>query len=287
MSLRHFLKFTPAGRLLLIPVRLAKIALPGALRQIGQMVRWAVASKEYYNHSYNLTALNRQYLASYIAVVSGHDVATIEAYMDELENDRELRSALESATRSSQDRHNCDVEPRYGRRLGWYALVRATKPRVFVETGIDRGLGTVVIAAALRRNAAEGAPGLVYATDIVPDCGHLLVEPYKSFCRVLLGDSIATLKQFGQPVDIFIHDSNHEAEYEWSEFSAIAPRLHGKSIVMSDNAQQTGKLREFAPRIQRSFLYFQDAPRDHWWPGDGIGTAFVPGVKTIFQDLRP
>src|SRR5207248_9880418 len=68
---------------------------------------------------------------------------------------------------SSRERHNCDVEPRYGRRLGWYALTRATKPRVLVETGVDRGLGTAVLAAAMLRNAQEGAPGLVYATDIV------------------------------------------------------------------------------------------------------------------------
>jgi predicted O-methyltransferase YrrM len=284
MLLRRFLKFTAVGRLVMIPVRLGKIALPCALRQLGLMVRWAFTSKEYYNHSYHLTDLNKHYLASYISVVSGHDLATIEKYIAELEGDEKLRTALEQRTRASRDRHSCDVEPRYGRRLGWYALVRSTKPRVFVETGIDRGLGTAVIAAALKRNAEEGFPGLVYATDIVPDCGHLLAEPYKSFCRLLIGDSVASLKQFPEPVDIFIHDSNHLAEYEWAEFLAIEPRLHPASIVLSDNSQQTPKLWEFSRRIGRTFLYFQDAPKDHWWPGDGIGAAFAPGVKTFFPE---
>jgi predicted O-methyltransferase YrrM len=175
------------------------------------------------------------------------------------------------------------VEPRYGRRLGWYALVRATRPRVVVETGVDRGLGTAVIAAALMRNAKEGYPGLVHATDILPTCGHLFAEPYKSYGRILLGDSVELLKQFAEPVDIFLHDSDHRPEYEWAEFMAIEPRLHAASIVMSDNSQQSSKMFEFAQRIGKSFLYFQDQPKGHWWPGDGIGAAFVPGVKTLFQ----
>ena len=189
---------------------------------------------------------------------------------------------LRRRTPESPDRHNSDVEPRYGRRLGWYALVRATKPRVLVETGVDRGLGTAVLAAAVLRNAKEGFPGIVYATDIVPTCGHLLAEPYKSQCRILLGDSVETLKQFKEPVDLFLHDSDHRPEYEWAEFVAIEPRLHAASLVLSDNSQQTSKMREFAARIGRSFLYFQDQPKNHWWPGDGIGAAFTPGRRTVF-----
>jgi predicted O-methyltransferase YrrM len=281
MSLRHFVRYTAPGRLMLIPFRLGW-ALTFALRQMGVMVCWAFRSKEYYNHTYELTGLNTTYLASYIAVISGHDVATIEGYFKELETDEALRATLRQCTRESPDRHNSDVEPRYGRRYGWYALVRATKPRVVVETGVDRGLGTVVLAAAVKRNQDEGFPGLVYATDIVPTCGHLLTEPYKACCRILLGDSVETLKQFREPVDIFIHDSDHRPEYEWAEFLAIEPRLHPGSIVMSDNSQQTSKMFEFARRIGKSFLYFQDQPKDHWWPGDGIGAAFVPGIKTFF-----
>ena len=282
MSLRHLIKYTALGRLVLIPFRFLFIALPRLLRQLGSMVGWAFASKEYYNFTYQLTALNRAYLASYVAVVSGHKVSEIENYMRELEEDEGLRALLRERTVASRDRHNSDLEPRYGRRLGWYALLRATKPRVVVETGVDRGLGTAVMAAALRRNEQEGYGGLVYATDIVPDCGHLLAEPYKSYTRILLGDSVELLKKFPDQVDVFLHDSDHRAEYEWAEFLAIEPRLHPDSIVMSDNSQQTDKLREFALRLGKGFLYFQDQPRGHWWPGDGIGAVFVPGIKTFF-----
>jgi predicted O-methyltransferase YrrM len=280
--LRRLIKHTALGRWLLIPFRLG-YALTFLLRQARVMVRWAFVSKEHYNYTYDLTELNRSYLASYIAVVTGHPVQEIESYFQELEGDKTLRATLRERTLSSPERHNCNVEPRYGRRLGWYALTRATKPRVLMETGVDRGLGTAVLAAAMLRNAKEGAPGLVYATDIVASCGHLLAEPYKSQCRIILGDSVQTLKKFPESVDIFIHDSDHRPEYEWAEFLAIEPRLHSASIVMSDNSQLTSKMFEFAQRLGKSFLYFQDAPKDHWWPGDGIGAAFVPGTKTVFQ----
>ena len=148
MNLRHFVRHTAMGRLCLIPFRLGW-ALTFCVRQAGVMVKWAFGSKEYYNHTYHLTTLNRGYLVSYIAVISGHGEAEIEGYFRELENDSQLSALLERQTLNSPDRHNSDVEPRYGRRIGWYALVRATKPKVIVETGVDRGLGTAVLAPAL------------------------------------------------------------------------------------------------------------------------------------------
>jgi predicted O-methyltransferase YrrM len=284
--LRRLLKFTALGRVLMIPFRFGLIALPYIARQSALALKWAFTSKEYYNHTYDLTALNKQYLASYVAMVTGHPEKEIEGYIAELENDTALRNVLVQRTLDSRDRHNCDMEPRYGRRLGWYAILRATKPRVVVETGIDRGLGTAVMAAAVKRNTEEGFPGTVYATDIVPDCGHLLAQPYKGFCRELIGDSVESLKKFAEPVDVFLHDSDHRPEYEWAEFLAIEPRLHASSIVLSDNSQQSSKLREFAARIGKAFLYFQDAPKDHWWPGDGIGAAFTPGKRYFYPEEK-
>ena len=282
MSLRSFLKHTTAGRILLIPYRFGGLAMPALLRQLRLMVRWSFASKEHYNHTYHLTDLNRRYLESFVSVVSGHALEDVIKYSRELESDETLRRTLIEQALASPDRHNSDLEPRYGRRLGWYALVRATKPRVVVETGVDRGLGTAVIAAALKRNSEEGFPGLLHATDIVPGCGYLLADAYKPFHRIWIGDSVETLKQFLEPVDVFLHDSDHRPEYEWAEYMAVEPRLHSASLVLSDNAQQTTKLLEFSRKIGRSFLFFQDAPKDHWWQGDGIGAAFVPGVKSFF-----
>ena len=275
MSLRHFLKYTACGRILVIPFRLGS-GLRHCARELGIVLRWVLRSKEHYNHTFDLTDLNKIYLANYIAAISGHPVGTIQGYIRELEGDEELRSFLRQRTLASPDRHNSDAEPRYGRRLGWYALVRATRPKVIMETGVDRGLGTCVVAAALRRNSQEGFPGLVYATDNNPQCGNLFAGPYREFGKILLGDSVELLRTFQQPVDIFIHDSDHRPEYEWAEFVAIEPRLRSNSMVLSDNSHETSKLFEFAQRVGKPFLYFQDEPKDHWWPGDGIGAAYQP-----------
>ena len=136
MTFRHCLTHTAAGRLLLIPFRFFLVALPYGLRQFAAMLRWVFTSKEHYNHTYHLTELNLQYLASYIAVISGHKVGEIQSYIRELEKDEALRALLRERTLASPDRHNSDVEPRYGRRLGWYALVRATTGSMKRNAGV-------------------------------------------------------------------------------------------------------------------------------------------------------
>lgn len=270
----------------MIPYRLLVLALPRCARLLVTMIWWAFTSKEHYNFTYNLSALNQGHLSAFIAVVAGHTRQSIEGFLRELEDNTALREQLRRRASSGPDRHNSDFEPRYGRRAGWYALVRATKPRVIVETGIDRGLGTVVLAAALHRNAEEGFPGTLYATDIMPGCGHLLAEPFRQHVRVLINDSVTTLAAMDLQVDIFIHDSDHRAEYERAEYLAVAPRLHGESLVLSDNAQETTELMSFAESIGKSFLFFREQPESHWWPGEGIGAAFTPGTRTHFQSQR-
>jgi hypothetical protein len=92
--LRRFLRNTALGRIVMIPFRFGLIALPLLARQFGQALKWSFSSKEYYNHTYHLTELNKQYLASYIAAVIGHDVNAVERYIAELENDAALRELL-------------------------------------------------------------------------------------------------------------------------------------------------------------------------------------------------
>src|SRR3546814_1929922 len=100
----------------------------------------------------------------------------------------------------------------YGRRLGWYAVVRATKPRVVVETGVDKGLGAMVLCAALLRNAEEDRPGRYFGTDINPHAVYLLQPPYDSVGDILYGASLASLASFADSLDLFITDSDHSRD---------------------------------------------------------------------------
>jgi hypothetical protein len=270
--LTRLAKTTHLGRVLALPLR-ARLAARYTAPGVVAALRWLATSREYTNFTYDLHPRNLRHLASFVAHVAGRPVAEVEGYIGELLGDEALRAHVQRATRASAGRWVADAEVRYGRRAGWYAFVRALKPRVVVETGVDKGLGSVVLCAALARNAEAGAPGRHYGTDIDPAAGYLLQPPYSGFGTVLYGDSVESLRQLQGPVDLFINDSDHSAAYERREYEAIAPRLAPRALVLGDNAHVTDELRDFALRTGRDFLYFQERPLGHWYPGGGIGVA--------------
>lgn len=275
MSFRNRVLSSPLARVVLLPLR-ARQLLHYHGGTFVQAVGWLARSREHTNFSYDLDPLNQRYLGAFIAAMTQVPRERIDGYFAELTGDDELREHICRTTRASRYRGVADPEPRYGRRLGWYALIRALKPRVVVETGVDKGLGSCVIAAALRRNAAEGHPGKSYGTDINPEAGYLVCGPYAEFAKVLYGDSIATLERLTEPIDLFINDSDHSAAYEAAEYRTIRKHLSPGAVVVGDNAHVTGCLLDFADAEGWAFLYWQEKPREHWYPGAGIGVAFAP-----------
>lgn len=240
---------------------------------------WLFSSKEYTNLTYDLTDRNKDHLACFVAQVANVSYEQARKHMRELEDDRELRDHIHERIRRSEEGKFADLEVRYGRRLGWYAFTRILKPRVVVETGVDKGLGACVLAAALKRNAAEGHPGFYYGTDINPRAGYLLQGAYADFGRILYGDSIQSLKGLTESIDLFVNDSDHSGEYEGREYETIKDKLSPRAVILGDNAHLTDELLRFAVRTERSFLYFREQPREHWYLGDGIGAAFRKGAS--------
>lgn len=257
----------------MLPSRL-KLALGYCEPQLQNILDWLAVSKETTNLTYDLTILNKAHLQWFIALVTGTAGATIARYFQELEQDERLTTHVRRLTLASQQRFTADEIARYGRRLGWYAIVRAIKPKVIVETGVDKGLGTCVLAAAVMKNQAEGYPGHVYATEIDPQGGFLLQPPYTQFGTILYGDSIQTLQKFPHPIDLAVCDSAHTAEYERGEYQALQHKLQNGALVISDNAHVTHELADFATATGRQFLFFQEKPTSHFYPGAGIGIAF-------------
>ena len=95
-----------------------------------------------------------------------------------------------------------------------------------METGVDKGLGSCVLSAALLRNHAEGHPGRYLGTDINPQAGWLFQGPYRKAGQILYGDSIESLQCLEGPIDLFINDSDHSAEYEEREYACITSKSH-------------------------------------------------------------
>jgi predicted O-methyltransferase YrrM len=256
------------------PKRATRVARHDA-RVVGASVRWLFTSREHHNYTYELTPLNRGHLAWFVAHVCGVPVADVRGWFAELDTDAGLRGHIAAATAAAPRRGLADRHARYGRRLGWYAMVRACRPRHVVETGVDKGLGTSVLAAALLRNAAEGHPGRVSALDINPEAGYLVAaEPWSAVVDLVIGDSVASLGALASPVDLFLHDSDHSVAHERAELAAVEPRLAPGALLLTDNVTSTDVLASYAERTGRRFLAFTERPARHWFPGDGIGAAW-------------
>jgi predicted O-methyltransferase YrrM len=138
-----------------------------------------------------------------------------------------------------------------------------------VETGTDKGLGAVVLAAALLRNGT----GQLTTMDANPCAGYLIHDEYAAVSTLTIGDSVQNIAHLPTPVDLFLHDSLHTREHELAEYEAVAPLLTAGAIVLSDNAHATDALPLWAEATGRRFSYFQEQPLGHWYPGGGIGLA--------------
>lgn len=273
-ELKYAIAGTPIlGRVLLVLYR-AKIGLGYVRKPVIGFLGWLFTSKEISNYTYDLTEDNKRYLAALISDITGVKFDQVMMYVREVEEDDELRKHISAGIANSELSFMADKTVRYGRRIGWYVVVRILKPQVVVETGVDKGLGACLLTAALKRNCLEGHAGRYFGTDLNPRAGYLLSGEYANHGEILYGDSIESLSKLDVPVDLFINDSDHSAEYEAGEYNVILDKLSQRAMVLGDNSHCTDKLLEFSRRTGRNFLFFKEEPKEHWYPGGGIGFSF-------------
>jgi hypothetical protein len=254
-----------------LPLRTVTVARYDA-RVLARSFDWLVRDRETTNFTYDLTPLNLDQLAWFVATVTGAQVGQVRAWMQELLDDDELVSHVTWRLSRSPRRGVSAREPRWARRLGWYAIVRALQPDLVVETGTHFGLGSCVMAAALLRNGH----GRLTTIDIDPDAGYLIGGPWAEVVDRRTGSSVDLLAGI-RDVDVFLHDSLHTYEYEAAELQAVAPNLSPGALVLSDNAHDSAALSDWAEQHGRHYLFFREQPSTHWWPGDGIGASWTDG----------
>jgi predicted O-methyltransferase YrrM len=264
------------------PVRLSAVVRHDAA-VVGRSIRWLVRSREHTNFTYDLTERNLHHLAWWIASVTDRPVREIRGFLDEALTDEDLRAHVRAQTARSARRRLADPTVRLGRRVGWYALVRALGPERVVETGTDKGLGSVVLASALLRNGH----GRLTTIDTNPDSGYLVAGRYASVIDRVIGDSVEELRAGREPVDVFLHDSLHTLEYELAELDAVQGRLSADAVVLSDNAHESDALSRWAEASGRTFSFFREQPQGHWYVGDGIGAAWQPTAPIARRTSDP
>jgi len=163
--------------------------------------------------------------------------ADLMRFRRELRNDREFQEHLKSCLR--------DVRYVFPEAAELYAVVRAFKPGVIIETGVASGISSAHILRAL---AANGK-GRLYSIDlpnvqqgsglpqgrtsgwIVPDSLRGRWKLQIGDTRKLLPELLATLER----VDLFLHDSDHSYEAMVFEFEQALPRLAYGGLLLSDD----------------------------------------------------
>ena len=230
------------------------------VRRSGQRVRdcaeYVLTDPEIDNFTYDIG--NKDELAEWLDEVCGGG-----HFLSELENDSALRRELDRQTRR---RPSVKTPMFFGRRLGWYAIVRATKPDIVVETGTHDGLGSTALLAALERNGT----GRLLSIDPRPGTGWLVPENLRARWTRIEATSYDALPDI-QDVDMFIHDSLHTAEVErWELETATSV---GASILLSDNAHKLPTLRDYAAEIGADFALWHEQPLGHFYGGASLGIA--------------
>jgi predicted O-methyltransferase YrrM len=243
-----------------------------------QILKWMFTSNEETNFTYDLT--DKNYLELLKTIESCLDVSfeQLQKYLDEILNDDQLKLYLIRKTKDSTFENLADQHVRFSRRVCWYVIARVIKPKVIVETGVDKGMGSVVLCAALLKNNKEGYTGRYIGTDINIEAGYLFDEKYKSVGEIIYGDSVASLEKLDQKIDLFINDSDHSANYEYREYQTIKNKLNPKALILGDNSHVTDKLLKFSIENDRMFVLFKEEPKNHWYPGAGVGISF-PRLK--------
>jgi len=212
-----------------------------------------------------------QYLVHFLSNTFDVSNETVKVYLDEILNDEILTKNL--LDRMHLNRSPKDTFPYFGRRLGWYVIVRILKPKIIFESGVFEGLGAIALISALKKNSIEGFPGKYIGTDIAMGSGGLLSTLDLKFGKIIISDTALVIKALNEKVDLFISDGDHSSEFEWNELNALSNKLSKKSCVLSDNSHTSGVLAEWSVQNNRKFYFFKEEPKDHWYPGAGIGIS--------------
>lgn len=249
----------------------ARIAYRYFDTNLNMAFKWVFSSQEDSNFYYPISKLNRNQMMQTLAVALNCKPELIRTYFAELENDQLLLRHVNEVLRKSSA--GIGSQLLYGRRIVWYAIARHIKPRLIVETGVADGLGSCVLARALQANQAEGFEGKYIGTEIDERAGRLFSKPYSNSGQIIYGDSLATLSTIDESIDLFISDSDHSENYELLEYESIINKLSPRALILGDNSHVSSTLSDFSLSNQRPFIYINETPVGHWYPGAGVGIS--------------
>jgi predicted O-methyltransferase YrrM len=122
-----------------------------------------------------------------------------------------------------------------------YLLVRATRPRIVVDTGVLYGASSAHILAALAHNRR----GKLHSIDLGHDVGepphdYFVPPELQRHWELIIGDSrreLPPLLRRCGSIDLFHHDSLHTREHMTWEYETACRYLSDDGVLSSDDVQ--------------------------------------------------
>jgi len=266
------LRFFKTGRVLQIFsfFRRFRIAWKGLTSHAKISLKWLVSTNSNTNFDYEISLMSQKYGLNQISRIFQVPFVEVLKFANELEEDLELQSFLI---------HQIDASPIFGilpskviwgRRIFWYVIVRILEPDIVVETGTDKGLGSAVIGRASSKNGK----GKIISVDLRPPRGFVMPDDKFGLpIEFVTENSIEYLRKSTSQIDIFLHDSNHEYEYEYAELSEAYEFLSERGLLLSDNSNQTTALFDFALSHGMSFENLRNSPTQYPFEEISLGIA--------------
>lgn len=260
--------------LIAIPFRLYH-ALKYYIPKLILIFKWSIKSKELSTFTYPLTDNNIEYLLQNVSIITDLSYEQIEFYYKEISNNIELRNYAIKKIKNSNYIHTKDARFDFASRIAYYCIIRAMKPKIVVENGVELGYTGLVLCAALQKNKNEGFSGKYYGFDIDPNAGLLINDiTYTDIGHIIEGESLNILSNFKDPIDFYFSDGDRSYTYEREELILIQKKLSNNGIVASNKLSFSNSLSQLAIKMNKKHIYFKEEPLDHWYPGSQIGIMF-------------
>ena len=200
------------------------------------------------------------------------------SYLDELREPNGLISDIETAVKDVEAFETKAFKSIFDFRLYRiiaYALVRALRPRIFVETGVLHGLTSGFLLQALEKNESGRLISVDYPSyfesgpsnqdgcnAVLPpgkEPGWVVAERHRPRWNLVIGTSLEELpKLFGelQEIDMFCHDSEHTYDTMWGEMNLAWPMLKSGGALICDNIDNNSCFFDFTRRVHRQAIIF-------------------------------
>jgi hypothetical protein len=160
-----------------------------------------------------------------------------------------------------------------------YVLTRALAPTTVLETGVGYGVNSSFLLQALAVNGTGclhsvdlpplGKDAMSFQGVLVPDRLRARWELHAGYSNRLFPTLLPTLG----PIDMFVHDSLHTRRTMTREFSAVAPHLAARWVVVADDISENVAFDEWVARSQPDFASALVQPAKHSHFGVSIKSA--------------